>query len=51
VIGELRWDRETLELPPADAQQLTVFLPADRATIEAVDWVLGAAGTRLRAVN
>jgi hypothetical protein len=51
VIGELRWDREILELPPADAQQLTVFLPADRATIEAVDRVLGAVGSRLRVAN
>jgi transcriptional regulator with XRE-family HTH domain len=40
--GELRWDRETLELPPADAQQLTVFLPADRATDEAVGRLLHA---------
>jgi hypothetical protein len=40
-----------LELPPADAQQLTVFLPADRATIEAVDRVLGAVGSRLRVAN
>jgi hypothetical protein len=36
TIGELRWDREILELPPADAQQLTVLLPADRATEDAV---------------
>ena len=48
VIGELRWDRDILELPPADAQQLTVLLPTDRATVEAVGRVLGADGTRLR---
>jgi transcriptional regulator with XRE-family HTH domain len=29
---ELRWHRERLELPPADAQQLVVLLPADAST-------------------
>ncbi|MEU5566279.1 helix-turn-helix domain-containing protein [Micromonospora musae] len=33
----LRWDRETLELPTPDAQQLVVWLPADEATANAVD--------------
>lgn len=51
TIGELRWDREILELPPADAQQLTVLLPADRATDEAVTRVLRAGGAALRVVN
>jgi transcriptional regulator with XRE-family HTH domain len=51
AIGELRWDREILELPPADAQQLTVFLAADRATDEAVTRVLPADGAALRVVN
>jgi transcriptional regulator with XRE-family HTH domain len=51
TIGELRWDREILELPPADAQQLTVLLPADRATDEAVTRVLRADGAALRIVN
>ncbi len=32
VGGELCFDRETLELPPGDAQQLVVLLPADEAT-------------------
>ena len=50
-IGELRWDREILELPPADAQQLTVLLPADSATDEAVTRVLRAGGAALRVVN
>jgi len=50
-IGELRWDRETLELPPADAQQLTVLLPADSATDEAMARVLRAGGAALRIVN
>lgn len=35
--NRLQWDRETLELPPADAQQLIVLLPADDATTAAVD--------------
>jgi hypothetical protein len=50
-IGELRWDREILELPPADAQQLTVLFPADSATDEAVTRVLRAGGAALRVVN
>jgi transcriptional regulator with XRE-family HTH domain len=51
ALGELRWDREILQLPPADAQQLTVFLPADQPTGEAVARVLRAGGTVLRVVN
>lgn len=37
VVGELRFDRETLELPAADAQQLVVLLPADEATQSALN--------------
>ncbi|WP_250007679.1 helix-turn-helix domain-containing protein [Actinoplanes sp. M2I2] len=33
--GPLRWDREILELPAADAQQVIVLLPADEATAAA----------------
>lgn len=33
----LSWDRETLELPTPDAQQLVIWLPADEATAAAVD--------------
>ena len=51
TIGPTRWERETLELPPADAQQLTIFLAADRATEEAVGRILHAGRTALRAVN
>jgi transcriptional regulator with XRE-family HTH domain len=51
TIGETRWDRETLELPPADAQQFTVFLPADQATEEAAGRILHAGRATLRAVN
>lgn len=35
--GQLRWNRETLELPAPDAQQLVIWLPADEATAAAVD--------------
>jgi transcriptional regulator with XRE-family HTH domain len=34
---ELRWDRETLELPTPDAQQLVIWLPADEATAAAIE--------------
>jgi hypothetical protein len=34
---QLRWNRETLELPTSDAQQLVIWLPADGATAAAVD--------------
>src|SRR5450755_1563246 len=51
TIGELRWDREILELPHADAQQLTVLFPADTATDVAVARVLRAGGAALRVVN
>ena len=33
---ELRWNRETLELPEPDSQQLVVYLPADESTATAV---------------
>jgi hypothetical protein len=29
---ELRWNRETLELPAPDEQQLVIYLPADQHT-------------------
>jgi transcriptional regulator with XRE-family HTH domain len=51
TIGEMRWDREILELPPADAQQLTVLIPADRSTEEALTRLLRAGAARLRVVN
>ncbi|MFC6020060.1 helix-turn-helix domain-containing protein [Plantactinospora solaniradicis] len=35
--NQLRWERETLELPTPDAQQLVIWLPADEATAAAVD--------------
>ena len=36
AAGELRFEREVLELPAADAQELVVFLPADEATGDAL---------------
>jgi transcriptional regulator with XRE-family HTH domain len=50
TIGQLRWDREILELPAVDAQQLTVLLPADRATEQAVTLLLRAPAARLHVV-
>jgi len=47
---ELRWDRETLELPTSDAQQLTVLLPSDEATSAAVDRLRRTHRGALRAV-
>lgn len=35
-VGELRLDREVLEFPAADGQQLVVFLAADSATADAL---------------
>jgi len=51
VAGELRLDREVMELPPADAQQLVVFLPADDASADAVNRLRTTGGATLRAVN
>ena len=49
-LGQLRWDRETLELPDADAQQIVVFLPADAETASAVERLRRPAGRILHAV-
>jgi hypothetical protein len=49
-VGPLLWERETLELPAADEQQIVVFLPADDATAAAFDRLGTTAGNRLRAV-
>ena len=35
-VHQLRWNREVLELPTSDAQQLILLLPADEATATAV---------------
>jgi transcriptional regulator with XRE-family HTH domain len=49
--GELRLDREVLELPAADAQQLVVFLAADPATAAALSRLRHTARPVLHAVN
>ncbi|MFB9833574.1 helix-turn-helix domain-containing protein [Actinoallomurus acaciae] len=41
---ELRWERERLELPPTDAQELVVLLPADEATEQAMERLLRSGG-------
>jgi hypothetical protein len=38
-------------LPPADAQQLVVFLPADQATADALNRLARGTLAALRAVN
>ena len=49
AVGELRLDREVLELPATDAQQLVALLPADDETAAHVDRLRRAAEP-LRAV-
>jgi transcriptional regulator with XRE-family HTH domain len=51
AVGELRLDREVMELPPTDAQQMVVFLPADDATADAVNRLRARHGATLRAVS
>lgn len=50
-VGELRFDREVMELPAGDAQQLVVLVPADPATADALDGLRRSAGGGLRAVR
>jgi transcriptional regulator with XRE-family HTH domain len=50
-VGELRFDREVMELPSTDAQQVMVLLPADDVTAESVSRLRRATGSPLRAVN
>jgi transcriptional regulator with XRE-family HTH domain len=51
TAGELRWQRETLELPSTDAQQIVIFLPADEATSRAIEQLRGQTYGTLRAVT
>lgn len=52
LAGELRFDREVLELPPGEAQQVVVLLPADDATAAALQRIRrDAVGGGLRAVR
>jgi hypothetical protein len=50
AVGELRWNRGTLELSDLDAQQLVVYLPADQATTDAFDQLRRWERARLRAI-
>jgi len=47
TAGDLRFDRESLELPAADAQQLVVLLPADEATHTALNRLRRSGGLAL----
>jgi transcriptional regulator with XRE-family HTH domain len=51
ALDELRLEREVLELPAADAQQLVVLLPADDTTADALRRLRRTATRALRAVN
>lgn len=51
AAGELRLDREVMELPPTDAQQMVVLLPADDATADALNKLRATRGASLRVVN
>ncbi|GAA5043290.1 transcriptional regulator with XRE-family HTH domain [Thermocatellispora tengchongensis] len=48
---ELRWQRERLELPRTDAQELVVLLPADEATEQAMERLRRRPGGALRAIG
>jgi hypothetical protein len=47
---ELRWNRETLELPAPDEQQLVIYLPADQHTAHVLDQMRNGNQPRLRVV-
>jgi transcriptional regulator with XRE-family HTH domain len=51
AVDELRLEREVLELPAADAQQVVVYLPADQTTADALNRLRRNASGTLRAVN
>jgi transcriptional regulator with XRE-family HTH domain len=51
TAGTLQFDREVLELPAGDAQQLVVLLPATDATADALQQLRLAAAAPLRAVQ
>jgi hypothetical protein len=50
IEHELRWDRETLELPASDEQQLVIYLPADQPTSRALGRLRPADQPQLRAI-
>jgi transcriptional regulator with XRE-family HTH domain len=47
---ELRWNRETLELPVPDDQQMVIYLPADQQTTRALGELLNENKPRLLAI-
>jgi transcriptional regulator with XRE-family HTH domain len=47
---ELTWNRESLELPAADEQQLVIYLPADQHTAHVLDQLRNENQPRLRAI-
>jgi hypothetical protein len=47
---ELRWNRETLELPAPDEQQLVIYLPANQQTTRALGQLRHENQPRLRAI-
>lgn len=51
VVGELRLDREILELPAGDAQQLVVFMASDGATTDALHRLQATESPALRVAN
>ena len=50
AAGELLLEREVLELPAGDAQQIVVFLPADDTTANALTRLRRAPASTLRVV-
>jgi transcriptional regulator with XRE-family HTH domain len=50
IEHELRWNRETLELPAPDEQQLVIYLPADQQTTRALGQLRHENQPRLRAI-
>jgi hypothetical protein len=50
IEHELRWDRETLELPAPDEQQLVIYLPADEQTTRALGRLRHENHPRLRVI-
>jgi transcriptional regulator with XRE-family HTH domain len=50
IEHELRWNRETLELPAPDEQQLVIYLPADEQTTQALGRLRQENHPQLRAI-
>ncbi|WP_030177904.1 helix-turn-helix domain-containing protein [Streptomyces sp. NRRL S-813] len=51
TVHELQWQRERLELPRTDAQELVVLLPADEATAQATERLRRQTSGTLRAIG